>query len=94
MTESTQARDERHFREVERIMLLIDEASRKAARSAKELSDDGSEHYLVAALETASAALRAEHKRLMRGVYWRAPGKDGQPELIANDSDEQERLAG
>lgn len=93
MSESQQSREERHFREVERIMLLIDEACRKAGRSAEELSKDGSEQYLVTALETASAALRAEHKRLMRGVYWRAPAADGQERLISDDADEEERLA-
>lgn len=74
-------------------MLLIDEASRKAGRSGEELSKDGAENYLVTALETAAAALRAEHKRLMRSVYWRAPTADGQEQLLSDDGDDEERLA-
>lgn len=87
-----QVRAEEHFREVERTMLYVDEAARKATEAAASLKEDGAAEHLVAALETTARALRAEHKRLIQSVYWRAPEKESQGQLVSVD-DDRERLA-
>lgn len=94
MDGTDQEREEHHFRQVETIMLLLDEACRKAERAAEELRRDGAAPHLISALETAAAASRAERKRMMRSVYWRAPTRDSQESLIPDDGDAEERLAG
>ena len=91
MTGAEQAREEEHFRKVEGAMLFIEDAARRLDETAKELKKDGAAPYLVTALETAAGAARADHARLMKSVYWRAPSSD-QGELIPT-SDEQQRLA-
>ncbi len=91
MTAAEQAREEEHFRKVEGAMLFIEDAARRLDETAKELKKDGAASYLVTALETAAGAARADHARLMKSVYWRAPFSD-QGELVPV-SDEQQRLA-
>jgi hypothetical protein len=91
MTAAEQRREEEHFRKVEGAMLFIEDAARRLDETAKELKKDGAAPYLVAALETAAGATRADHARLMKSVYWPAPPSD-QGELIPT-SDEQQRLA-
>jgi hypothetical protein len=93
VTRPEQIREEEHFRQVERAMLYVDEAARKVAEAAEKLKQDGGSPHLVAALETAATSVRADHKRLIKSVYWKAPDKsDPQVELVAADGD-QERLA-
>ena len=72
-------------------MLYIEDAARRLNETAQELKKDGAPEYLVAALETAADAARADHARLMKSVYWRAPSRD-QGELI-DTGGEQQRLA-
>lgn len=91
MNGAEQRREEAHFRKVEGAMLYIEDAARRLDETAQELKKDGAPAYLVAALETAAGATRADHARLMKSVYWRAPTGD-QDGLIAAD-DEQQRLA-
>ena len=86
-----QAREEEHFRKVEGAMLYIEDAARRLRETAEELKKDEAPAYLVAALETAAGAARADHARLMKSVYWRAPDSD-QGELSETE-DEQQRLA-
>lgn|GEM_PF-2555941 len=86
-----QRREEGHFRKVEGAMLYIEDAARRLDETAHDLKKDGAPAYLTAALETAAGAARADHARLMKSVYWRAPSSD-QGELIAA-GDEQQRLA-
>jgi hypothetical protein len=86
-----QRREEAHFRKVEGAMLHVEDAARRLDEAAKELKKDGAAPYLIAALETAAGALRADHSRLVKSVYWAAPTSD-QGELIA-PGDEQQRLA-
>jgi hypothetical protein len=74
-------------------MLYIEDAARRLDETAKELKKDGAAPHLIAALETAAGAARADHARLMKSVYWNAPG-DAQAELIDPEEDEQQqRLA-
>ena len=84
-----QRREEEHFRKVEGAMMDVEYAARRLSEAAKELKKDGAAPYLIAALETAAGAVRADHVRLVKSVYWRPPSSD-QDELIA---DEQQRLA-
>ena len=72
MMESQQARDEAQFRKVEGAMLHVEDAGRCLAAAAEDLKRDDAPAYLVAALETAARAVRADHKRLMKSVYWPA----------------------
>ena len=90
-TTAERRREEEHFRKVEGAMLFVEDAARRLDEAATELKKDGAEPYLIAALETAAGAVRADHSRLMKSVYWRAPERD-QGELIPA-GDEQQRLA-
>jgi len=71
-------------------MLHVEDAARRLSEAAESLKKDEAASYLVAALETAAGALRADHARLMKSVYWQAP-PGAQAELTA--SGEQQRLA-
>lgn len=73
MTVAAQALQEKHFRQVEGAMLHVEDAARRLAEAAADLKKEGAEPHLVAALETAAGAVRADHARLMKSVYWRAP---------------------
>ena len=83
MSEPSQAEQEEHFREVERTMLNIAGAAKRAAQAAEDLRKDGAEDHLVAALETAAGALRAEHKRLLQTAYYRVPEQPDDQEKLA-----------
>jgi hypothetical protein len=86
-----QAREEAQFRKVEGAMLHVEDAARRLAEVADELKQDDAPAYLVAAIETAAGAVRADHKRLMKSVYWPTP-VDEHPELTSAEA-EQQRLA-
>jgi hypothetical protein len=85
-----QRREEEHFRKVEGAMLHAEDAARRLDEAAKELKKEGAPPHLVVALETAAGAIRADHGRLMKSVYWHVPS-NAQGELVAT-GDEQ-RLA-
>lgn len=85
-----QLREEEQFRQVERALLYADDAARKVGEIAAGLKRDGADLHLIAALETAADSIRADHKRLMKSVYFRAPGSS--QEQLATDTDE-DRLA-
>lgn len=72
-------------------MLHVEDAARRLDEAAKELKSDGAPPHLVVALETAAGAVRADHSRLVKSVYWGSPTTE-QGELIAT-GDEQQRLA-
>lgn len=91
MTAAEQVREEEHFRRVEGAMLHVEDAARRLSEAAEELKKDGADPHLIASLETAAGAVRADHSRLMKSVYWRAP-TSGQGELAAAN-DDQQRLA-
>jgi len=87
-----QAREEAQFRKVEGAMLHVEDAARRLVEAAEELKRDEGPAYLVAALETAAGAVRADHKRLMKSVYWPTVADD-QQELSPSSEDTQQRLA-
>lgn len=64
---------EDHIREVERVLMYIDQAQRKAEEIASELARDGAEARFVDGLATAAAALRAEHNRLLNTTHFPVP---------------------
>jgi hypothetical protein len=92
MTAAQQAREEGHFRQVEGAMLHVEDAARRLSEVAEELKRDGASPHLVAALETAAGAARADHARLMKSVYWQAP-PSAQGAMVAADDGKQQRLA-
>lgn len=73
-------------------MLHVEDAARRLSEAAASLKKEGAAPHLVAALETAAGAVRADHSRLMKSVYWQAP-PSSQGELGVSDDDEQQRLA-
>lgn len=78
---ATQVEEEARFRKVEGAMLHVEDAARRLAETAEELKrEDDAPAYLIAALETAAGAVRADHQRLMKSVYWPAPTQ-ARPEL-------------
>lgn len=79
---SIQAREEEHFRKVEGAMLHVEDAGRRLQEAADELKRDRAAPHLVAALETAAGAVRADQVRLRKSVYWRPPAED-QDDLFA-----------
>ena len=79
-----QRKDEEHFRQVERALLYADDAARKIGRIADELRRDGGDPHLVRALEAGGEAVRANHREMMKKVYFRAPD-NGQQDLLAQD---------
>ncbi len=92
MTLAQQTREEGHFRRVEGAMLHVEDAARRLSEAADELKRDDASPHLVAALETAAGAVRADHARLMKSVYWQAPSS-AQGKLLSADDGEQQRLA-
>ncbi|HET7417339.1 MAG TPA: hypothetical protein VFJ61_06925 [Solirubrobacterales bacterium] len=86
-----QAQEEAQFRKVEGAMLHVEDAARRLAEAADELKQDDAPAFLIAALETAAGAVRADHKRLMKSVYWPAVADDQQE--LAPSEDAQQRLA-
>lgn len=90
MAASEQVREEEHFRRVEGAMLHVEDAARRLSEAADELKKEGAAAHLVAALETAAGAVRADHSRLMKSVYWRPPAS-AQGELVGGA--DQQRIA-
>lgn len=65
--------NEAHFREIEKVLLYVSEARRKAGRVAEAIERDGAEPHLVAALRDAERDLAELHRRPMHGTYWAVP---------------------
>ncbi|MGH2950448.1 MAG: hypothetical protein ACRDKX_00180 [Solirubrobacterales bacterium] len=68
---------EDHAREVERVLMYIAQAQRKAEEIAAALEKDGAEERFVNGVRTAAAALWAEHNRLLNTTHFPVP--DGPP---------------
>ena len=74
--------NEAHFAEIEKTLLYVSDARKRAEKAAKDLKRDGADAHLVAALESAERELEALGRRLMQQTYFAVP-KD-QPELIGS----------
>ncbi len=97
---------EDHAREVERVLMYIAQAYRKAEEIGAALAKDEAEERFVNGLRTAVAALRAEHNRLLNTTHFpvpeerpqaEAPSEDGSSSLLDSEADEppadQQRMA-
>lgn len=65
--------NEDHFREIEKVLLYVSEARKRAATVADAIARDGAEPHLVEALTAAVQDLEDLHRRLMQGTYWAVP---------------------
>ena len=65
--------NEAHFAEIEKTLLYLSEARKRAEKAVKELKRDGAEPHLVTALETAERDLEALARRLMQQTYFAVP---------------------
>jgi hypothetical protein len=65
--------NEAHFREIEKVLLYISEARKRAAIVADAIERDGADAHLVEALRSAEQELADLHRRLMQGTYWAVP---------------------
>jgi hypothetical protein len=96
MSRADQSREEEHFHQVEAAMLHVEDAARRLTEAAEQLKDDGAEGHLIAALETAAGAVRADHSRLMKSVCWQVPASDqgelvvGVPEFVPDSTELRE----
>lgn len=84
------------MRDVERVMMYIAQAQRKADEIAQSLAKTGTDEQIVAALQTASGALRAEHNRLLNRTHFVVPDEPltALPDVPAEDDPgNQQRMA-
>ncbi len=65
--------DEKHFAEIDVVMLYIEEARRRAERTAKTLAAEGADTHLVEALERSEAELSDVARHLRQGTFFAAP---------------------
>lgn len=86
-----QKRDERHFRQVEKAILFVDDAARQVGRIADGLEADDADPHLVRTLREAAESVRDDHRQMMKRIYFGAPDVGEQQGLL--DEPQQERLA-
>lgn len=94
--DAPEATKEHCLREVERAMLYIADAQRKAEAIAAELERTVAEEHYVNALRTAAGALRAEHNRLLNATHFTVPDEPiaAFPEVEERPADpDQQRMA-
>lgn len=65
--------DEKHFAEVDVVMLYVEEARRRAERAAAGLRRDGAEPHLAEALERSEEELSDVARRLRQGTFFAVP---------------------
>ncbi len=65
--------DEKHFGEIDVVLLCIEEARARAERAAATLRADGGEPHLVEALERTQAELSETAKTLTQGTFFAVP---------------------
>ena len=78
--------NEAHFAEIEKTLLYVSDARKRAEKAAKELKRDGADAHVVAALESAERELEALGRRPMQQTYFAVP-KD-QLELVSEPVEE------
>lgn len=76
--------NEAHFAEIEKTLLYISDARRRAEKSAKLIAKDGAEPHLVEALQEADRALDAIQTRLMQSTYFAVPKQQLSLEQVAS----------
>ena len=65
--------DEKHFADIDVVMLYVEEARRRAERAAAELRRDGAEPHLAEALERSEEELSDVARRLRQGTFFAVP---------------------
>lgn len=65
--------NEVHFREIEKTLLFISEARKRAKQTAANIEKDGAEPHLVVALQEARRQLEELGRRLMQKTYFAVP---------------------
>jgi hypothetical protein len=65
--------NEAHFKEIEKTLLFISEARKRAERAAAVIEGDGAEPHLVAALKQAERELEELGRSLMQQTYFAVP---------------------
>ena len=65
--------NEAHFAEVEKTLLYISDARRRAEKALKELRRDNAEPHLIDALEQAERQLEILSRHLMQQTYFAVP---------------------
>ena len=65
--------NEAHFAEIEKTLLYVSEARKRAEKALKELRRDDAEPHLVAALADAERELEALGRHLMQKTYFAVP---------------------
>jgi hypothetical protein len=65
--------NEAHFKEIEKTLLFISEARKRAERAAANIESDGAEPHLVAALKQAERELEELGRWLMQQTYFAVP---------------------
>ena len=68
-----QQQDEKHYGEIDVVLLIIENARRRAEKSAAELRADGAEDFLVDALEQVQEDLSEAAKKLRQGTFFAVP---------------------
>jgi hypothetical protein len=62
--------NEAHYSEIEKTLLYISDARRRAERAAKEIRSDGAEPHLIVALDAAAADLKDLQRTQMQATYF------------------------
>ena len=65
--------NEAHFAEIEKTLLYVSEARKRAQKAIKELQKSDAEAHLVVALEDAEEELEALGRHLMQKTYFAVP---------------------
>jgi hypothetical protein len=65
--------NEEHFAEIEKTLLFISEARKRAERAAASIESDGAEPHLVTALKQTERELEELGRRLMQQTYFAVP---------------------
>ncbi len=67
------ARDEKHYGEVDVVLLYIEDARRRAERAVTELRAGGADDFLLEALEQVQEDLSQTAKKLTQGTFFAVP---------------------
>ncbi len=68
--------NERHFAEIEKALLFVSEARKRAERAAATIHRDGADAHLVEAMQDLERALADLHRRTMQRTYFAVPAED------------------
>lgn len=65
--------NEAHFAEIERVLLYVSEARRRAETAVRELRKEGADAHLIEAAEEAERELERIGRMLMQQTYFAVP---------------------